>query len=78
MLSENIIELSEQIDTINSSVSSLDTSVKLISVPVISTNIVTDANSDVKTASPKAVKTYVDSILGDIATALDAINGEVI
>ena len=77
-MSENIIELSNQIDTINSSVNTLDTSVRSISVPVISTNIVTDANSDVKTASPKAVKTYVDSILGDIAAALDAINGEVI
>ena len=77
-MSENIIDLSEQIDTINSSVNTLDASVRSISVPVISTNIVNDANSDVKTASPKAVKTYVDSILGDIAAALDAINGEVI
>ena len=77
-MSENIIELNEQIDTINSSVNTLDASVRSISIPVISTNIVNDANSDVKTASPKAVKTYVDSILGDIAAALDAINGEVI
>lgn len=29
-------------------------------VPVISTNISTDADSDIKTASPKAVKSYVD------------------
>ena len=29
-------------------------------VPDISTNISTDATSDTKTASPKAVKTYVD------------------
>lgn len=29
-------------------------------VPVISTNISTDAESDIKTASPKAVKSYVD------------------
>ena len=29
-------------------------------VPTISTNITTDATSDTKTASPKAVKTYVD------------------
>lgn len=30
-------------------------------VPTISTDILNDANSDVKTASPKAVKTYVDN-----------------
>lgn len=30
-------------------------------VPAISTNIETDAASDAKTASPKAVKTYIDS-----------------
>ena len=30
-------------------------------VPTISTNITTDASSDTKTASPKAVKTYVDN-----------------
>lgn len=30
------------------------------SVPTISTNIETDATSDIKTASPKAVKNYVD------------------
>lgn len=32
-----------------------------ISIPLISTNIDTDAESDSKTASPKAVKTYVDA-----------------
>lgn len=47
-------------------------------VPVISTNISTDAESDIKTTSPKAVKSYVDSITGDINTILDTINGEVI
>lgn len=43
------------------------------SVPTISTDISTDAASDAKTASPKAVKTYVDDIVGDIETLLAAI-----
>lgn len=47
-------------------------------VPVISTNISTDAESDIKTTSPKAVKSYVDTITGNINTILDTINGEVI
>ena len=32
-------------------------------VPTISTNVATDATSDTKTASPKAVKTYVDTFV---------------
>lgn len=43
------------------------------SVPEISTSITTDAASDTKTASPKAVKTYVDGIVGNIETLLAAI-----
>ena len=35
-------------------------------VPVISTDISSDAASDVKTASPKAVKSYVDAAIGGI------------
>lgn len=42
-------------------------------VPTISTNIATDATSDEKTTSPKAVKTYVDNICGDIETLLASI-----
>ena len=42
-------------------------------VPTISIDITTDATSDAKTASPKAVKTYVDNIVGDIETLLEAI-----
>lgn len=42
-------------------------------IPTISTSITTDATSDTKTASPKAVKTYVDNALGDIETLLEAI-----
>ena len=42
-------------------------------VPTISTSITSDATSDTKTASPKAVKTYVDGIVGDIETLLAAI-----
>ncbi|MBO4718977.1 MAG: hypothetical protein J5658_03785 [Prevotella sp.] len=42
-------------------------------VPTISTDISTDATSDTKTASPKAVKTYVDNICGNIETLLAAI-----
>jgi predicted phage tail protein len=41
-------------------------------VPTISTNITTDALDDTKTASPKAVKTYVDNA---ISTALDSLLG---
>lgn len=36
-------------------------------VPSISTNISTDASSDIKTASPKAVKTYVDGVASAIS-----------
>lgn len=39
----------------------------------ISTSIETDAGSDTKMTSPKAVKTYVDSVMGDIETLLAAI-----
>lgn len=42
-------------------------------VPTISTDISTDGNDDTKTASPKAVKTYVDAQVGDIATLLASI-----
>lgn len=42
-------------------------------VPTISTSITTDASSDVKTASPKAVKTYVDNMCGNIETLLAAL-----
>jgi hypothetical protein len=38
------------------------------SVPTISTNISTDASSDAKTASPKAVKTYVDGAIPTVPT----------
>ena len=37
------------------------------SVPEISTNIQSDASSDAKTSSPKAVKTYSDNITGDLS-----------
>jgi hypothetical protein len=39
-------------------------------VPTVSTNISTDSTSDAKTASPKAVKTYVDGVAS-------AINGDI-
>ncbi len=42
-------------------------------VPAISTSISSDATSNDKTASPKAVKDYVDDVLGDIETLLAAI-----
>lgn len=42
-------------------------------VPAISTSIAADAASDAKTASPKAVKTYVDGIVGNIESLLAAI-----
>ena len=37
-------------------------------VPSISTNIATDAASDAKTASPKAVKSYVDEVIPTVPT----------
>lgn len=42
-------------------------------VPTISTDISSDASSNTKTTSPKAVKTYVDGICGDIETILATI-----
>lgn len=42
-------------------------------VPTISTSIQADADSDTKTASPKAVKTYVDGLVGNIETLLASI-----
>jgi hypothetical protein len=42
-------------------------------VPTISTDVSADESSDVKTASPKAVKTYVDGICGTILTRLQGI-----
>lgn len=56
-----------------SEVGALPSSTVIPTVPTISTNITTDATSDTKTASPKAVKTYVDDIVGDIETLLAAI-----
>ncbi len=44
--------------------------------PTISTDIEADSNDDTKTASPKAVATYVASVVGDIETALEEILGE--
>lgn len=44
-------------------------------VPTISTNISEDANSDTKTASPKAVKTYADGKASEVSASVnDAIN----
>lgn len=49
-----------------------DTSIPAIpTVPTISTSISDDANSDDKTASPKAVKTYVDGKIVYCATEAD-------
>ena len=39
-------------------------------VPTISTSIITDASSDVMTASPKAVKTYVDDQFTELTSAI--------
>lgn len=56
-----------------SEVGALPDTTVIPTVPTISTNITSDATSDTKTASPKAVKTYVDGIVGDIETLLAAI-----
>lgn len=47
--------------------------VSIPTVPTISTDISSDSSSNVKTASPKAVKDYVDGVVGDIETLLAAI-----
>lgn len=57
--------------TVTSGVAAI--TVTIPTVPTISTNISSDATSDTKTTSPKAVKTYVDGIVGDIETLLAAI-----
>lgn len=44
-------------------------------VPTISTNISADANSDTKTASPKAVKTYVDNNIPTIPVTDVTVGG---
>lgn len=43
-------------------------------IPIISTNISEDAQSDVKTASPKSVKTYVDNAVSIVDTKAN-LNG---
>jgi len=57
--------------TVSSGVAAISATIP--TVPTISTNISSDATSDTKTTSPKAVKTYVDGIVGDIETLLAAI-----
>ena len=44
-------------------------------VPTISNNIAEDAENTSKTTSPKAVKDYIDTVVGDFAAALMAIVG---
>ena len=48
-------------------------------IPTISIDITTDATSDIKTTSPKAVKTYVDNTIstaiGNIDDILESILG---
>lgn len=45
-------------------------------VPTISTDITADATSDTKTASPKAVKTYVDNAIPTVPTALSQLSDD--
>lgn len=49
----------------NSGVAQILNKPTIPTVPAISTDISSDATSDTKTASPKAVKTYADSVAGD-------------
>lgn len=44
-------------------------------VPAISTDITTDQNSDIKTASPKAVKTYVDNAIPSVPVTDVTVGG---
>lgn len=44
-------------------------------VPIISTDISTDGNDDTKTASPKAVKTYVDSAIPSVPVTDVTVGG---
>ena len=57
--------------TVSNGVASITATIP--TVPTISTNITSDATSDTKTASPKAVKTYVDNMCGNIESLLAAI-----
>lgn len=45
-------------------------------VPTISTSISDDATSDAKTASPKAVKTYVDGVIPSVPTISTSISDD--
>ena len=49
----------------NSGVAQILNKPTIPTVPAISTDISADSTSDTKTASPKAVKTYADSVAGD-------------
>lgn len=46
-------------------------------VPTISTDVSADAASDVKTSSPKSVKTYVDGIASEIGEDIEGINDDI-
>lgn len=56
-----------------SGINGLDIKDTIPTVPTISTNIEADSSSDTKTVSPKAVKTYVDDLIGDINSILEGI-----
>lgn len=53
----NNMNIEESLDSLKNGLDGIT----IPTVPVISTDITTDGGSDVKTASPKAVKTYVDN-----------------
>ena len=67
---QNTIDSSHKLDY-----SLLDNTPTIPTVPTISTDISTDATSDTKTASPKAVKTYVDSNIPSVPVTDVTVGG---
>ena len=62
-------------ETNSSSAAYIQNKPTIPSVPDISTSITTDANSDTKTASPKAVKTYVDNTIPSVPVTDVTVGG---
>ena len=70
----NVIE-TVKVNGVALPVSSKAVDITIPTVPTISINILNDATSNTKTTSPKAVKDYVDTVVGDIETLLSIILG---
>lgn len=65
---QDLIDVDNKLDY-----SLIDNTPEIPTVPTISTDIETDATSDIKSTSPKAVKTYVDNAISAIETTIAEI-----